>query len=64
MVTFTGIPEGVMVMVPAMVDLEMVPDTSAGMRLLDAMILDPAIDLMLREGTRRVGDSTRTPGWE
>ena len=29
-VTFTGIPDGVMVMVPAMVGVGMVPDTSDG----------------------------------
>ena len=51
-VTFTGIPDGVMVMVPAMVAVGMIenPDDAT------EMIHDPAaIGLMLREGTRTDG---------
>ena len=51
MVTFTGIPDGVMVMVPAMVPVvDMVDDPEEEG---DEMILDPAaFSLVLREGTR------------
>ena len=52
-VTFTGIPDGVMVMVPSMVGVGMVPDPDGAD---DAMMRDPAaIGLMLRQGTRTDG---------
>ena len=54
-VTFTGIPAGVMVMVPAMVLVPMIEDP-AGDAGPDAMIHNPgAIGLMLRAGTRTDG---------
>ena len=63
-VTFTGIPDGVMVMVPAMVGVGMIedPDENAAD---GAMIRDPAaIGLMLRSGTRTdgVGDIDEDTG--
>ena len=63
-VTFTGIPDGVMVMVPEMVALAMIPDTSQG-AAAGAMVVDPAaFSLMLREGTRTdgVGDIDEDTG--
>ena len=61
-VTFTGIPDGVMVMVPSMVEVGMIPDPD---NTPDGMMLDPAaFALMLREGTRTdgVGDIDEDTG--
>ena len=64
MVTFTGIPDGVMVMVPSMVAVGMIQDPAEGADEGD-MIRDPAaFSLMLREGTRTdgVGDIDEDTG--
>ena len=54
-VTFTGIPDGVMVMVPSMVAVGMIEDPDENADEGD-MIPDPAaFSLMLREGTRTDG---------
>ena len=58
-VTFTGIPEGVAVMVPASVPLAMIENPDANERENMPMVPDPAaFSLMLRSGTRvdGVGD--------
>ena len=63
-VTFTGIPDGVMVMVPKTVAVGMIQDPAEG-AADDAMIRDPAaFSLMLREGTRTdgVGDIDEDTG--
>ena len=53
-VTFTGIPAGVMVMVPEMVEVPMIENPAAKVRR--GMIHNPgAIGLMLRAGTRTDG---------
>ena len=54
-VTFTGIPEGVMVMVPAMVEVGMIDDPAETANAGE-MILDPAtFSLTLEHGTRTDG---------
>ena len=63
-VTFTGIPDGVMVMVPEMVGVGMIQDPAENANEGD-MIRDPAaFGLMLREGTRTdgVGDIDEDTG--
>ena len=62
-VTFTGIPDGVMVMVPSMVAVGMIPDPDGNGE--NPMMDDPAaFSLMLREGTRTdgVGDIDEDTG--
>ena len=55
-VTFTGIPDGVMVMVPSMVEVAMIVIPDANANGMVNMMDDPAaFSLMLREGTRTDG---------
>ena len=64
-VTFTGIPDGVMVMVPKMVGVGMIVNTDETTNMAMPMIRDPAaFGLMLREGTRTdgVGDIDKDSG--
>ena len=56
LVTFTGIPEGVTVMVPASVPVGMVPDPAEAAADPPGMMLDPAaFSLMLVHGSRTDG---------
>ena len=54
-VTFTGIPDGVMVMVPSMVPLGMIDDPEDEEAPFDQIPDPAAFSLMLREGTRTDG---------